>query len=218
MSIDEKENIERLLERFFEGRTSNVEEQKLYEFFAGYDVPEHLLRYKKVFAYFDIGLNSELRMEETTSEEVFDEAFDENDILFAENLEKELCEAETPVRKIHYGNRLLWTGVAASLLILILLNPFGFGNKPFEPYEGSYIVRNGVRITDLETIRPELDATVQQVLQQQKAAELLSEQLTKEEIRYPDADKLIQERYESILEGYENESVRNEVIKILKSE
>ena len=217
MSIDEKENIERLLERFFEGRTSNVEEQKLYEFFAGYDVPEHLLRYKKVFAYFDIGLNSEFRMDENDSE-VDDEAFYENDILFAEDLEKELRETEAPVRKIRSGNRILWAGVAASLLILILLNPFGFGNKPFEPYEGSYIVRNGVRITDLETIRPELEATVQQVMQQQKAAELLSEQLTKEEIRYPDADKLIQERYESILEGYENESVRNEVIKILKSE
>ena len=218
MSIDEKENIERLLERFFEGRTSNVEEQKLYEFFAGYDVPEHLLRYKKVFAYFDIGLNSELRMEETTSEEVFDEAFDENDILFAENLEKELCEAETPVRKIHYGNRLLWTGVAASLLILILLNPFGFGNKPFEPYEGSYIVRNGVRITDLETIRPELEATVQQVMQQQKAAESLIVKMMETEMPAINGEEFQKATYDAILEEFVDENIRNEVKKILEQE
>ena len=211
------EHIEPLLERFFEGLTSNEEEQKLYEFFAGCDVPEHLLRYKKVFTYFDIDLNSELHMDEATSE-VDDEAFDENDIMFAEDLEKELFEPEAPVRKIQYGKWMLWAGVAASLLILILLNPFGFGNKPFDPYEGSYIVRNGVRITDPETIRPELEATIQQVMQQQQAAESLSAKLIKEDSRYIDADMIIQEYYESILEGFENESVRNEVMKILKPE
>ena len=87
------EHIETLLERFFEGQTSNMEEQKLYEFFAGYDVPEHLLHYKKVFTYFDIGLNSEFCQEETALE-AGDEVFDENDILFAEDLEKELRETE----------------------------------------------------------------------------------------------------------------------------
>ena len=220
MNSGEKENIERLLERFFEGRTSNVEEQKLYEFFAGYDVPEHLLQYKKVFAYFDVGLNSELRMDETVSEEAFTEDFNENDILFAEDLEKELCEAEAPVRKIHYLKWIIWTGVAASLLVLIMLNPFGFENKPFDPYEGSYIVRNGVRITDIETIRPELEATVRQVMQQQQEAESLSAQFTKDDDRYAgvDVDKIVQQRYELILEGYENEYVRNEVKKILGTE
>ena len=208
------EHIETLLELFFEGRTSNVEEQKLYEFFAGYDVPEHLLRYKKVFAYFDIGLNSEFRQEETALE-AGDEVFDENDILFAEDLEKNLCEAETPVRRIRNGKWILWTGVAASLLVLILLNPFGLGNKPFDPYEGSYIVRNGVRITDTKTIRPELEATILQVMQQQQEAESLIAELSTEDTN---AGEIIKAHYESILDGYENELIRNEVKKILKQE
>jgi len=199
--------IETLLERFFEGLTLNVEEQKLYEFFADDDVPEHLLQYKKVFAYFDIGLNSELLTEEMTLEAGVE--------TFAEDLEKELCVADVPVRKMWYGNRILWAGVAASLLVLILLNPFGLGNKPFDPYEGSYIIRNGIRITDPDIIRPELEATIQQVMQQQQNAELLVAQLTTE---YTDADKLITEYYESILEEYENEDIRNEVKKILEIE
>ena len=211
------EQIEVLLEQFFEGRTSNVDEQQLYEFFAGYDVPEHLLRYKKVFVYFDIGLNSELLTEETTSK-ASDEAFDESDIAFAEDLEKELCVAEVPIRKMRHGKWILWAGVAASLLVLILLNLFGLGNKPFDPYEGSYIIRNGIRITDPEIIRPELEATIQQVTQQQQNAELLVAQLTTEDNEYTDVDKLIKEYYKSILEEYENEDVRNEVKKILEIE
>ena len=213
------EHIETLLEKFFEGRTSNLEEQKLYEFFAGYDVPEHLLRYKKVFAYFDLGLNNELYVEETASEDT-NETFDKNDTFFAEDLENELREEDAPVRNIRYGQWILWAGVAASLLVLILLNPLGFGNKTFDPYEGSYIVRNGVRITDPETIRPELEATVQQVMQQQHEAELLCKQFVTDDSRFADvdADKIVQARYESILEGYENELVRNEVKKMLKQE
>ena len=213
------EYIETLLERFFEGQTSNVEEQKLYEFFAGYDVPEHLLRYKKVFAYFDIGLNSELRQEDTAPEDI-NETYYKNDTFFAEDLENELRDAEAPIRNIRYEKWILWAGVAASLLVLILLNPFGFGRKPFDPFEGSYIVRNGVRITDPETIRPELEATLQQVTRQQHDAELLSARFVTDDSRYDviDADKIVQARYESILEGYENELVRSEMKKILKQE
>ena len=212
--INKYEYIETLLERFFEGLTSNMEEQKLHEFFAGYDVPKHLLPYKKVFTYFDIGLKSEFSPEETASKSG-DEAFDERDILFAEDLEKELCEAETPVHKIRYGKWILWAGVAASLLILIILNPFGFREKPFDPYEGSYIVRNGVRITDAETIRPELEAIIQHVTKQQQYAESLSAKLMTEG---SDVDNIIQAYYESIAEGYENEYIRNELKKILSAE
>jgi len=100
------EYIETLLERFFEGQTSNVEEQKLYEFFAGYDVPEHLLRYKKVFAYFDIGLNSELRQEDTAPEDI-NETYYKNDTFFAEDLENELRDAEAPIRNIRYEKWIL---------------------------------------------------------------------------------------------------------------
>jgi hypothetical protein len=211
------EHIETLLERFFEGLTSNVEEQKLYEFFSGYDVPEHLLRYKKVFAYFDIGLSSEIRMAETAEEDI-NEAFDKNDTFFAEDLENELRDVKVPVRNLQYGKWILWAGVAASLLVLILLNPLGLGTEPFDPFEGSYIVRNGVRITDPKTIRPELEATVQDVLQQQEAAESLFAKLTESEKPVINGEEYQKSQYFAILEGFQDENVRNEVRKILEQE
>ena len=194
---DKNKHIEALLEHFFEGRTSNIEEQQLYKFFAGNNVPEHLLKYKEIFAYFDEVLDSELCVEES---------------------DEELCVMEMPVRKIHNRKWVLWASVAASLLILTLLNTFDFGSKPFDPYEGSFIIRNGVRITDPETIRPELEATIQQVKQQQQDAEALVEQLKTEDSEYTDVDKSIQSYYESILEGFENELVRKEVKKFLNIE
>ena len=209
--------IETLLERFFEGQTSNVEEQKLFEFFAGYDVPEHLLRYKKVFAYFDIGLSSEIRMAETAEEDI-NEAFDKNDTFFAEDLENELRDVKAPVRNLQYGKWILWVGVAASLLVLILLNPFGIGTEPFDPFEGSYIVRNGVRITDPKTIRPELEAIIQEVLQQQEAAESLFVTLTELEKPAFDEDEYQKAYYNDILDSFQDENVRNEVKKILEQE
>ena len=42
MKADEYIYIENLLERFFEGETTNAEEQELYAFFARPDLPEHL--------------------------------------------------------------------------------------------------------------------------------------------------------------------------------
>lgn len=45
--------IERLLERYFEGDTSAAEEKILRDFFASGEVPEHLLIHKPLFAYFE---------------------------------------------------------------------------------------------------------------------------------------------------------------------
>lgn len=42
MRTEEYKYIENLVERFFEGQTSNEEERVLYEFFARPDIPAHL--------------------------------------------------------------------------------------------------------------------------------------------------------------------------------
>ena len=60
MKSDEYIYIENLLERFFEGETSNAEEQELYAFFARPDLPEHLRGYKPVFGYFETGIAREV--------------------------------------------------------------------------------------------------------------------------------------------------------------
>jgi hypothetical protein len=180
-------HIEKLLERFFEGYTSNAEERQLYDFFASRDVPKHLLPCKPLFAGF----------------EAIPEAF---------------CENGPPVRRKSYGKWILWSGVAAALLVLLLLNPFGYGNKPPNPYEGSYIVRNGVRITDLEIIRPELEATVRQVLQQQEEAERLIAKMMEADNRVPSVEDCIRAQHDAILEHFQDENIREEVRKILEEE
>jgi hypothetical protein len=180
-------HIEKLLERFFEGYTSNTEERQLYDFFADKDVPDHLLPYKPLFACF----------------EAVPEMF---------------CEKKPPVRKMQYRKWMLWPGVAAALLVLVLLNPFGYGDKPFDPYEGSYIVCNGVRITDPEIIRPELEASLQRVLQQQEEAERLIAKIMETDNRFPAVEEYIQAQHDAILEHFQDENVREEVRKILEGE
>jgi hypothetical protein len=46
-------DIEDLLERYFEGQTSAEEESMLRRFFVSDEVPENLMMYKPLFVYFD---------------------------------------------------------------------------------------------------------------------------------------------------------------------
>ncbi len=49
MALD---NIEKTLERYFEGATSLVEEQELKKYFTSADVAPHLQQYQSLFVYF----------------------------------------------------------------------------------------------------------------------------------------------------------------------
>ena len=72
------------------------------------------------------------------------------------------------------GRPYKWIAIAASLLILVGI---GFGvrqyqdqQKQYAIYEGSYIIRDGKKITDIKQILPELKATeleVSEILKQQ---------------------------------------------------
>ncbi|MCD8135955.1 MAG: hypothetical protein LUH01_08405 [Parabacteroides gordonii] len=59
MQTNKQKHIEDLLERFFDGQTSNAEEQELYAFFNSPGVPEALRSYQSVFAYFETGIKEE---------------------------------------------------------------------------------------------------------------------------------------------------------------
>ena len=232
MNSSKYEYIEKLLKRFFEGQTSNDEEQRLYDFFAGDDVPEHLIQYKPVFVYFDEGIKEEFSKNITDCPVLLPSQVDdiEEDAVVAETLyenntatlssrmDRELHEKDIPVHRIRNVKWIFWSCAAAVLLVLVLLNPFALGNKPFDPYEGSYIVRNGVRITDPETIRPELEATVQDVLQQQEAAESLIAKMMETEKSTINGEDYKKASYDAILEGFVDENIRNEVKKILEQE
>jgi len=50
-------NIQQLIDRFMAGETSLDEEQQLARYFRTHDVPDDLLPYKQMFAYFDSGMD-----------------------------------------------------------------------------------------------------------------------------------------------------------------
>ena len=51
MSIKKHKDIERLIARFLDGDTTNAEEQRLYDYFAGRHVARRLLKYKPMFRW-----------------------------------------------------------------------------------------------------------------------------------------------------------------------
>ncbi|NDV69265.1 hypothetical protein [Dysgonomonas sp. 25] len=125
--------IEELLERFFEGKTSIAEEKELYSFFTGEDVPEKLLPYKQVFAYFENQLEQELADKDKTEEML----------------------PPMPKAKHSIARKWIITLASAAAIALIIASVSSLFHKPFDPYEGSYIVRNGVKIVDVKQIKAE---------------------------------------------------------------
>jgi hypothetical protein len=190
--MDESQEIEKWMERFFEGRTSGEEEQRLYRFFAQETLPEQWLRYKPLFGYFETGLAEECRS------------------------------ADSDVRSLLPSRRkrrtMVWAGVAALLAgilagLLLLKEP-----ARFDPYEGSYIVRNGVHITDLKQIKPELEATLRDVMQQQEQYERLLRTLDDPDSLDPALrlERQIEALYCEMLDGFQNGEIRKEAEKILE--
>ncbi|MFR1236684.1 MAG: hypothetical protein ACLSC9_10235 [Barnesiella sp.] len=135
----EKEHIKILLERFWNGSTTNEEEKELYRYFSNKDIPENMKPYRSLFSWFENELPEELTTIHT----------------------------ELPIVRIKHISWKIISGIAA-LIILILGTSFYFLRQTPDLYEGSYIVRNGVRITDLKEIRPELQKTESFVLKQVK--------------------------------------------------
>ena len=177
-----------LLERFFEGQTSIKEEQELYRFFMRDDIPDELVRYKPLIKYFESGLADEL----------------------SSSMQPE---THTPKRK----RWVVWGGIAASFLLALCTSLYFLATREApDPFEGSYIIRNGVRITDLKLIRPELEATIQKVLLQEQETERLIEQISK----IDDSPEIQimqqwQQQNQRILENIQNENIRREVEEVL---
>jgi hypothetical protein len=128
MIMNEKD-IHILVNRFFEGKTSNEEEKELYSFFNQENIPLELKRYKLVFRYF----------------EKFPSAGNA-EMIFGGKVRPKF-----------------WTavGIAAAFMAIVGLNIYKkLDNNRYNPYEGSYIIRNGVKITDPKTIRPEIEKSL----------------------------------------------------------
>lgn len=183
--------IERLVECFFDGITTTAEEKILYHFFEQEDIPKHLEPYREVFAYFDGGMANEC---------------------------KTLPKEEFSVRQFNKKRwMLLAGGIAASLLLFV---PTGLrinanGNE-FNPYEGSYIVRNGVRTDNPKVIRAELQLVMGQVERQHERWEHLFESVSMPEKKANLLETDIKREKEALLKKFEDEKVREMVRKMLE--
>ncbi|MDR2118422.1 MAG: hypothetical protein LBP25_02645 [Tannerellaceae bacterium] len=144
MTAEEYKDMEALLARFFDGATDGEEEEALYRFFSeGKDIPEEWAHLRPVMAYFGGGMAEE---------------------------EAAAASAAALRRK----GRLRWAAVAAATALLVLAAGFSFlRDRAFDPYEGSCVIQGGVRITDMDVIRPELEAAMQRVMEGEAEMERL---------------------------------------------
>lgn len=56
----ELKNIERLLEKYFDGQTDIAEENELRHYFSSLNVAQHLEQYKPLFGYFSVAADQKL--------------------------------------------------------------------------------------------------------------------------------------------------------------
>lgn len=130
-------NIEEYIVHFMEGETTRAEEEAIYRFFRTSEIPEHLKLYAPMFAWYEAGMPEEP--------------------LAVQPVARVPEAAKKPLwRRIPLE---VWSmGVAAMLVVGIGLGALftldGGEGEDWSCYEGSYIVVNGKRITDVEKIMP----------------------------------------------------------------
>lgn len=151
------QEIEQLVEQFFEGATTLEQERQLYDFFRGDQLPDSLEQYRAAFQYFDHQLSLE-----------------------AETIVVNLP-AKRPVKRW-----IITLSAAACLTILVAL-PFWFSEE--KPYEGSYIIRDGVRIENPKIIEAELLKIETRVNSQIEQLDKLIEQTDQQFEQYADLDE-----------------------------
>lgn len=122
-----QDNISSYVARFLAGETDSAEERALYDYFSHGKVPAEFECYREMFAWYD-----SLRP----------------------------TAAADPIRLPRF-RRWQWTGIAATVALLLGLG-FMFRvqteslPEEYMAYEGSYIIRNGKKITDLRVVVPEI--------------------------------------------------------------
>lgn len=143
METGRYEQIEELLERFFEGQTSNQEEQELYRFFARKELPGSFQPYRSLFGYFEKGIGKE------TNERV-------RASLSGSKKERK----QIPIYRKWWR---IGLAVAASVCLLFCFNRLNKADETdFNPYAGSYIIHNGVKTEIPEEVARELYKAVLQ--------------------------------------------------------
>ena len=157
-------NVELYIDRFMEGETSNDEEKELYRFFATEkDLPQHIAQYKEMFAYFESGLDESLSAQALT----------EAEHSTAKVVQLKPAETKKPKKRIF----MFAASIAASIVLIFGIS-FGLLKNDADElytYEGSYVMQNGKRVTDKETLKLMIDNTMKEADNIEKQVAQLSE-------------------------------------------
>ena len=136
MTVNDK-NIERYIELFLMGETSNEEEALLYNYFRTADVPPHLKQYKQMFDWYADGMPA--------SPEEYLKPRKNSSI-------KEIWAFCSGIAAIAI--------MVAGIAIHIANSSSLINAEQYTAYEGSYIEHNGRRIYDLNIIMPRLQQII----------------------------------------------------------
>ncbi len=123
-------NIMQWKERFLNGSTTCAEEQKLYKYFSRKDIAPETRPYREMMTWYASGMATPILKHKKK-------------------------------RSFSIKHWIYTISIAASIALLCTLgiktsNNQSLTNDEFSIYEGSYIIRNGEKITDLNLIMPEL--------------------------------------------------------------
>lgn len=137
-------NISQWIERFLDGETSCGEEQALYDYFRHDNLPPEAEKFRQMFMWYDSLADSGTTKHTETS----------------------ACETDGENRGGNKAGILRlrpwrWAGIAAMLALILTIGAISIHNQKSIPeaymaYEGSYIIRNGKKITDLRVVVPEI--------------------------------------------------------------
>lgn len=150
-----REEIAILVEKFLAGKTTNQEEQMLYDWFSANDVSKEWQPLKEMFAWYADGM-PEKREEEKT----------------AKRPQKRGVSLRHPRRVIRW----ISVGVSiAAMVAVVLIATLRPRQSEFNIYEGSYIVEAGVRNDDIASIESEIEAMLKRAENyEQQANDLLA--------------------------------------------
>ena len=149
-------NIDELLQRFFDGATTCAEEKALQEYFtSGEQLPDRYKPYREMFGWYASGMD-ESRLPRPAAVQVVTEQ---------SGISASSADREVPSHRWNKRMLVRWVSVAAAIVLAV-----GFGwnrltqniAQPEQPsiYAGSYIVRDGKKITGEEEIRNDVQATL----------------------------------------------------------
>ena len=134
-------NIEEYIRRFMEGETTNEQEQAIYRYFRTQRVPAHLKSYQAMFAWYEQGMPQKLAPKK---------------------------------RSFRLAVQAWRAGLVAILVLGIGLSCFLLResstakSEEWACYEGSYVVINGKRNSNIDEIMPQILATLRQAEETEK--------------------------------------------------